>query len=90
MENEEENQNEIEIKNEVGETEQSESFSTTLENTSIVTNTQESTFESNTLISNQEMFLEKLDQFHTILNGIFFLICLWFVIDLMRKMLEMR
>lgn len=45
---------------------------------------------SNTLIENQTLILEKLDNFTTCLNAIFFLICLWFVMDLMRRMINTK
>ena len=65
-----------------------ESFSTVLENITTVTNMQESALETNTVINNQDLVLEKLDKSNTFLSGIFFLICLWFILDFMRKMIE--
>ena len=49
---------------------------------------QESALETNTVINNQDLVLEKLDKSNTFLSGIFFLICLWFILDFMRKMIE--
>ncbi len=45
---------------------------------------------SNTIIENQTLVLEKLDNHTTCLNAIFFLICLWFVIDVIRNMINTK
>lgn len=45
---------------------------------------------SNTIIENEILILEKLDNHTTCLNAIFFLICLWFVIDVMRRMINTK
>ncbi len=45
---------------------------------------------SNTIIENQTLVLEKLDSHTTCLNAIFFLICLWFVIDVIRHMIDTK
>lgn len=48
----------------------------------------ETFLETNTVINNQDLILEKLDKSTTFLSGIFFLICLWFILDFMRKMMK--
>ncbi len=60
------------------------------EDVSEITNELMTDNSSNTIIENEILILEKLDNHTTCLNAIFFLICLWFVIDVMRRMINTK